>query len=489
MRHYHSTRNKQEKYTASQAIINGLADDGGLYICALNHQVDLDKIMNCSYQEKAYEIFKLFLDDFSEEEIKECISKAYTNTFASKNITPITYVKDDAILELFHGPTSAFKDVALQILPHFMQTAKKKQNIDQDIVILTATSGDTGKAAMEGFADVDGCKIFVFFPEKGVSVIQKKQMQTQRGNNVKAIGVEGNFDDCQRTVKEIFMDEDKPETVMFSSANSINIGRLIPQIVYYFEAYSQMINDHKIQLGDLVNFAVPTGNFGNILAGYIAKKIGLPIAKLICASNENNVLTDFIQTGIYDANREFMKTNSPSMDILISSNLERLLYYVSEDTDEVSSYMKQLKENHKYEIKDEYKQKIQSEFYSGMCDEETTCQVIRQCYEDNHYLMDTHTAVAYHVTQLFKEAHINDYPTVILSTASPYKFCEAVLGSLTSEISDSEFKRMYQLHSLTQVKIPEKLAELESLQELHKDVVKIKDMKTYVMKQLGDEYD
>ena len=383
---YHSTRNKQEKVSASQAILNGLASDGGLYVCELNHKIELEKLLNFSYQEKAYEIFKLFLQDFKDDEIKACIEKAYTNTFSDERITPLSYVQEDAICELFHGPTSAFKDVALQILPHFMQVAKKKQNIDKDIIILTATSGDTGKAAMEGFADVEGCQIFVYFPEKGVSVIQKKQMQTQRGNNVHAIGVLGNFDDCQRTVKEIFMDEHLPENVMFSSANSINIGRLLPQFVYYFEAYSQMVKDKKIKIGDKVNFAVPTGNFGNILAGYIAKKIGLPVGKLICASNENNILTDFIETGIYDANREFKKTNSPSMDILISSNLERLLYYLCEDDHQVFDYMNQLKTNKKYEVSQAIKQKIREQFYSGMCNELQTCECIRQCYEQTHYL-------------------------------------------------------------------------------------------------------
>lgn len=486
MKPYHSTRSNSNTIDASQAILNGLAYDGGLYVCPLNEKVNLKEMLSYSYQKKAETIFKLFLNDFNEEEIQKCIQNAYTGTFDVEMITPLVPVGDDAVLELFHGPTSAFKDVALQILPHFMQTAKKKQNIEQDIVILTATSGDTGKAAMEGFADVEGCKIFVYYPANGVSEVQKRQMQTQKGKNVGVVGVEGNFDDCQRTVKEIFMSEKSSNEVMYSSANSINIGRLIPQIVYYFEAYGQMLEKGMIQIDEPVNFSVPTGNFGNILAGYIAKQLGLPIAKLICASNENHVLTEFIQTGVYDANREFKKTNSPSMDILISSNLERLLYYMCQDCEQVADYMNQLSRNKTYEVSEAMKSSIQEIFYSGMCNEQETCEMIKACYEKYDYLMDTHTAVAYKVTQDFKNQKMNSYKTIVLSTASPYKFSEAVLESLCNHSSENEFERMKQLHEITGVKIPEKLAELSSLQPIHTNIVKIDEMKEYVKRKLGE---
>ncbi|MDO4813474.1 MAG: threonine synthase [Gemella sp.] len=486
---YESSRNKNLKINPSDAIIQGLSSEGGLFVLRNLGQdkVDLDNIVGKNYYQIAEQVLKLFLD-FTEEEVRDCVEKAYKGKFSTEEITPLVELKDAHVLELFHGPTSAFKDLGLSLLPQLTRTALKRSGEKDDILILTATSGDTGKAALEGFKDVDKVKIIVFYPNSGVSKVQERQMKTQEGKNVKVCAIEGNFDDAQSAIKEIFVDENfkadlAQQNVKLSSANSINIGRLIPQIVYYFKAYSDLVGGGKIKQGDKVNFVVPTGNFGNILAGYYAKKIGLPVNKLVCASNANNVLYDFLTEGVYDRERDFLKTISPSMDILISSNLERLLYYLTDgDNAYVASLMSDLKEKGKYQISDELLAKLKEEFTAGYATNEETAEIIKKVYEEEGYLLDTHTAVGYKVL-LEQES---DCPSVVLSTASPYKFTGSVYESLFGSTEADEFELLKDLHAKTGVKIPSNLEDLDKKAVLHNDCISKEEIAKYVAEKLGD---
>lgn len=435
--YYSSTRGKESHVTASQAILKGLADDGGLFMPDKIPSLDrpLREFASMSYQETAYEVMKLFLTDFTEEELKSCISRAYDSKFDTEEIAPLVKADGAYYLELFHGSTIAFKDMALSILPHLMTTAARKNQVKDTIVILTATSGDTGKAAMAGFADVEGTKIIVFYPKGGVSRVQELQMVTQKGSNTAVAAITGNFDDAQSGVKKIFGDREfaaelSASGYRLSSANSINIGRLVPQIVYYVYAYGGLLKNGEIQEGDPVNVVVPTGNFGNILAAYFAKEMGIPIAKLICASNENKVLFDFFCTGTYDRNREFVLTESPSMDILISSNLERLIYLISgRNADKNCELMEELRTKGSYGITEEMKAKL-SDFAAGYASAQEMKQAIRDTFENTGYVMDTHTAVAAAVYDAYKKDCGDQTKTVIASTASPYKFAKSVLDAI-----------------------------------------------------------
>ena len=486
---YSSTRNKNEKVTASQAILKGLANDGGLFvpdeIPALD--VSLDELAKMSYQETAYAVMKQFLTDFTEEELKNCIEKAYDSKFDTPQIAPLTNANGAYYLELFHGSTIAFKDMALSILPHLLTTSARKNNADNEIVILTATSGDTGKAAMAGFADVEGTKIIVFYPKNGVSAIQEKQMLTQKGNNTYVVGIHGNFDQAQTAVKQMFSNPALKEELnnagyQFSSANSINIGRLVPQIVYYVYAYAKLYANDVIAKDEKVNVVVPTGNFGNILAAYYAKNMGLPIGKLICASNENKVLFDFFATGEYDKNREFMLTNSPSMDILISSNLERLIYRIAgNDAEKNAELMKSLTENGKYEISEEMKANL-SDFYGNYTSEEETAQVIKEIYENTGYILDTHTAVAAGVHNKYKaETGDCDTKTIIASTASPFKFTRSVMNAIDETYGDWEdFALVDELSKLGNVEVPNAINEIRTAPILHDTVCEVDEMEKVV---------
>lgn len=472
---YTTTRNTNEEntLTSSQAILKGLGEDGGLYIPETIPTFSLEEIealKHLSYQEKAMAIFQKFLTDFSDEELIHCINGAYNlKSFSSEKVTPIhSLSKENHILELYHGPTCAFKDVALQILPYFLTTSAKKNEDDRTYVILVATSGDTGKAALEGFKDVPGTKVLVYYPNNGVSAIQKLQMATQEGDNVDVISVEGNFDDTQTGVKALFSNEALNEKLhennyTFSSANSINWGRLVPQIVYYFESYLALANNNAITMGQSINFCVPTGNFGNILAGYFAKEMGLPIKKLICAANSNDVLDDFIKTGTYDRNRPFHKTMSPSMDILISSNLERLLHLLSEgDGHLVKSLMKSLNDTGTYTVPDDLLEKIKETFWSDFCSEENTLLTINAIYEKHNYLMDTHTAVAQYVYETYKGATQDETPCVIVSTASPYKFNASVAKALMTDTDAiDEITLLNKVSDFTGMPIPKGLDGLD----------------------------
>lgn len=470
---YKSTRSNDVEVTASQAILKGLADDGGLFVPeslpAL--EADMDTLAGMSYQETAYEVMRQFLTDFTEEELKDCIAKAYDEKFDTKEIAPLVKKDEAYYLELFHGKTIAFKDMALSILPHLLTTSAKKNQVKNEIVILTATSGDTGKAALAGFADVPGTKIIVFYPKNGVSPIQEKQMVTQKGANTFVVGIHGNFDDAQTGVKKIFVNEEickklEENGMTFSSANSINWGRLLPQIVYYFSAYCDLLKAGTIkEEGDKINVVVPTGNFGNILAAYYAKKMGLPIHKLICASNSNNVLTEFLKTGVYNRNREFHATISPSMDILISSNLERLLFDVTgHDTEKVAGWMKELSETGRYQVDAETLAAIQEVFAADYCDDKTTEETIAEVYESTHYLCDTHTAVAVNAYEQYLKETKDDTPTVVVSTASPYKFTDSVLKAVSKQYDSDmdEFAKVQQLSKETGTEIPAPIAALES---------------------------
>ena len=487
---YESTRDINRKLNPSEAILQGLSEEGGLFVLRDlgKNKLDLEKLIGKSYYEVAEAVLRLFVD-FSDEEIKKCVEEAYRGKFSHENITPLVELEDGHILELFNGPTSAFKDVGLSLLPQLTKTALTKVEDENDILILTATSGDTGKAALEGFKDVDRTKIMVFYPNDGVSTVQKTQMQTQEGKNTKVCAIHGNFDDAQSGIKELFVDEEfKKEllskNIKLSSANSINIGRLIPQVVYYVVSYLDLVNSNKIKLNDKVNFVVPTGNFGNILAGYYAEQIGLPVNKLICASNNNNVLYDFLTTGVYDKNRDFLKTVSPSMDILISSNLERLLYYVSGcDNEYIAKLMKDLKETGRFEVTGDVLTKIKDKFQAGFADDEQTKETIKAIYEKDNYLLDTHTAVAYKV---LLENLDNEHASIVLSTASPYKFTESVYSSLFETQGEDEFTLMNKLHEQTKVVIPENLRDLDKKEIRHKDVINKEDMKKYILEKLGD---
>ena len=489
-----STRGDNEIVTSAVAINRGLAADGGLFVPQELPQLTLKEIMDLqalSYQERAVYILKQFLTDYAEEELRECVNLAYTKEKFADNPVPLVQVGENTgVLELWHGPTSAFKDMALQLLPHLLLHAKQKTGELHQIVILVATSGDTGKAALEGFADVPGTEIMVFYPSEGVSDIQKRQMTTQEGANVKVFGIEGNFDDAQRGVKEIFSNKILAKSLaekgfVFSSANSINWGRLVPQIVYYFSAYVDAVAAKKIKAGELMNFVVPTGNFGDILAGYYAKKMGLPVKRLLCASNSNNVLTDFINTGIYDKRREFFKTASPSMDILVSSNLERLLYHVSEeDSAKVAGYMEKLNKEGFYEIERAALRKVRSEFFGAWVDEFETSETISRVYDAYGYVLDPHTAVAWRALEKYRYLPDSDATyTVVLSTASPFKFANSVLSAIEKKevAAENPFDLLRALSEKTGLKVPAKMSALEAAPILHKDVVEASSMELTVI--------
>ena len=486
---YISTRNKEKIVSVSEAIIQGLADDGGLYTPqTLDQKVDLASTLKMSYLELAQYILSLFLSDFSHEQIQQCIQNAYQNSFENNEVAPLCKYNDGWLMELWHGPTSAFKDVALTLLPHLLTAAYQNQNENDLISILTATSGDTGKAAINGFADVKNTAITVLYPEIGVSDIQKRQMQTSLGKNVEVIAVKGNFDDCQRIVKEAMKDPVVLEAckhMKLSSANSINIGRLIPQIVYYFDSYAKLVNHGDIQLGDVVNFVVPSGNFGNILAGYLAKQLGLPIKKLVCASNSNNVLTDFIRTGTYNANRTFIPTISPSMDILVSSNLERLLFLLSNHNDVlINQYMASLKNDGHYTISDDLRQRLQESFAAYDCSEDECKKVIHDTFHKEHILIDPHTAVAVHACHAYKQESNDNTPCIVLSTASAYKFAKDVYTALTGNSCKDEFEAMNALHDYTSIAIPKNLACLKDMEICFTNTVKKEDALATIAKRL-----
>ena len=471
---YTSTRDKSIKVTASQAIAQGISEEGGLFVPCEMPQFSMDKInsmVKMSYIDRAKTVLKEFLTDFTEDELSYCVEGAYSaDKFSSAAIAPTVHIDGNKnILELWHGPTCAFKDMALQLLPYLMTVSAKKTAEGKTIVILVATSGDTGKAALEGFKDVDKTKILVFYPVDGVSPMQKLQMTTQEGENVSVCAINGNFDDAQSAVKSIFTNSEiknelAKKNMMFSSANSINWGRLVPQIVYYFSTYCDMISMNKINAGDEINVVVPTGNFGNILAGFYAKQMGLPIKMLICASNSNNVLTDFLKTGTYDKNRAFYTTTSPSMDILISSNLERLLYHMSGNNDSlVADLMKQLSENGKYTVSDELIGKIQNTFDAGFTSETDVDETIKNHFDKYNYLCDTHTAVAVKVYDEYAARTGDDIPTVIDSTASPYKFSKSVLSAISGGNTPQldEFSMVDELNRVTKAEVPAPLASLK----------------------------
>lgn len=472
---YKSTRDAEKTVTPSQAILKGLADDGGLFVPVSIPKlpVSLGELKEMTYQEIAYTVMKEFLTDFTEEELKNCIAKAYDSKFDTEEIAPLAKVEDAYYLELFHGATIAFKDMALSILPHLLTTSAKKNQVKNEIVILTATSGDTGKAAMAGFADVEGTRIIVFYPKNGVSKVQELQMRTQKGANVDVVAIHGNFDNAQSGVKQMFEDQELAKELadkgyQFSSANSINIGRLVPQVAYYVYAYTKLLANGEIKDGEKINVVVPTGNFGNILAAYYAKNLGVPIAKLICASNDNKVLYDFFQTGTYDKNREFVLTTSPSMDILISSNLERLIYLIcGEDSEKTKELMEELKTTGKYTITPEMKEKL-ADFAAGYSTEEQTAESIRKTYEKTGYVMDTHTAVASHVSDQYREQSKDTTKCVIASTASPYKFVKSVMSAIDAENANAdEFDLLPKLQEVSGVPMPQAIKDILDAKILH----------------------
>lgn len=494
---YNSTRNSTVKVSSAEAITQGISADGGLFVPESIPEISLDEIKavgDMNYADRAAFVFSKYLTDFTDAEIHYCTDNAYsTKNFETESIAEIAHLFDGTyMLELWHGPTCAFKDMALQILPYFLTTSAKKINLDKKIVILVATSGDTGKAALEGFRDVEGTSIMVFYPEDGVSPMQKRQMKTQEGSNVGVCALKGNFDDCQNGVKAIFTDEEVKKQLddkgmMFSSANSINWGRLVPQIVYYVSSYAELVKDGEIESGDKINIVVPTGNFGNILAAYYAKHMGVPVNKLICASNINNVLTDFINTGIYDRNRQFYATVSPSMDILISSNLERLLYLLTDRNDAlIKEWFGKLSTEGKYEVSDDIKAKIKEEFFAGCCDDVQTKNTIHEIYEKYSYTCDTHTAVAVKVYEDYKNATGDTTKTIIASTASPYKFSAAVLEAVQNEKSGlDEYDMIDKLAELSNMPVPSALADLRNKPERFSDTIDKADQKKYVLETLG----
>lgn len=489
---YQSTRDANNTVTASQAILQGLATDGGLFTPISYPQVELDftKLKDSSYQEVAKLILSAFLDDFTDQELNDCINNAYDSKFDTPEIAPLVKLNGQYNLELFHGATVAFKDMALSILPHLMTTAAKKHGLKNKIVILTATSGDTGKAAMAGFADVPGTEIIVFYPKDGVSKVQELQMTTQTGDNTHVVAIEGNFDDAQTNVKSMFNDAVLRERLaahklQFSSANSMNIGRLVPQIVYYVYAYAQLVKTGQIQAGEAVNFAVPTGNFGNILAAYYAKQIGLPVGKLICASNENNVLTDFFKTQVYDKKRSFKVTSSPSMDILVSSNLERLIFHLlGNSAEKTADLMKSLNQHGQYELTD-FDPAILELFAAEYATEVETAAEIKRVYEASDYIEDPHTAVASAVYQKYRTATGDETTTVIASTASPYKFPVVAVEAVTGQAGLSDFEALAKLHELSDVVVPPAVDGLENAQVRHKTTVAADQMQAAVESYLG----
>ena len=490
---YKSTRDAEKTVTASQAILKGLADDGGLFVPVSIPKlpVSLGELKEMTYQEIAYTVMKEFLTDFTEEELKSCIAKAYDSKFDTEEIAPLAKVENAYYLELFHGATIAFKDMALSILPHLLTTSAKKNQVKNEIVILTATSGDTGKAALAGFADVEGTKIIVFYPKNGVSRVQELQMVTQKGDNTSVVAIHGNFDNAQSGVKAMFENKELEKELneagyQFSSANSINIGRLVPQVVYYVYAYAKLLQNEEIAEDEEINVVVPTGNFGNILAAYYAKNMGIPIAKLICASNENKVLYDFFQTGTYDRNREFVLTTSPSMDILISSNLERLIYKISgEDARKDTDLMTELKTKGSYAITGEMKANL-ADFAAGYATEEQVAKTIHDIYEDTGYVMDTHTAVAATVYKAYKEDSKDDRKTVIASTASPYKFAGSVMSAIDPKYKgQDDFKLIEELQKVSGTELPNAIKEIMNAEIRHNTECDVDQMEQTVKNILG----
>ena len=494
---YTSTRNKNIKVSAAQAIAQGISEEGGLFVPCELPAFSIDKIgsmVDMTYIERAKTVLKEFLTDFTDEELDYCVNGAYAaDKFSSEKIAPVVNVNgNENILELWHGPTCAFKDMALQLLPYLMTVSAKKTADGKTIVILVATSGDTGKAALEGFKNVENTKILVFYPVDGVSPMQKLQMTTQEGDNVAVCAINGNFDDAQSAVKAIFTNDEikaqlAEKNMMFSSANSINWGRLVPQIVYYFSAYADLVEQGRISLGDEINVVVPTGNFGNILAAYYAKEMGLPIKKLVCASNSNNILTDFLKSGEYDKNRQFFTTTSPSMDILISSNLERLLYHMSGEDDKlVSGLMTSLSNDGRYVVSETLIKNIQAVFDAGFCDEQSVSETIHKYEKQFGYLCDTHTAVAVKVYENYVEQTGDDIVTVIDSTASPYKFSKSVLNAVNGEESTDldEFETVDELNKVTGADVPEPLKALKNKTVRFTDVCDKENMSQMVFKLL-----
>ena len=491
--YYKSTRNSNLKVTASEAILKGLAPDGGLFVPSELPKLDvtMSDLKGKTYQEIAYLVMKQFLTDFTEEELKNCIDKAYDSKFDTEEIAPLVKVDDTYYMELFHGATIAFKDMALSILPHLMTTSAKKNDVKNEIVILTATSGDTGKAALAGFADVEGTKIIVFYPKNGVSKVQELQMVTQRGENVNVVAIHGNFDNAQSGVKAMFEDTELAEELakkgyQFSSANSINIGRLVPQVVYYVNAYAKLLENEEIEDGEKINVVVPTGNFGNILAAYYAKQMGLPVHKLICASNDNKVLYDFFRTGTYDRKRDFILTTSPSMDILISSNLERLIYRIAGgDAKKCAELMQSLTAGGEYTITEDMKAQL-ADFYGNYCTEDETAKTIAEIFKDSHYVIDTHTAVAAGVYDKYVKDTNDTTPTVIASTASPYKFTRSVMEALGADTDGKDdFALADELSALSGVKLPQAVETIRTAPVLHNRVVDAPDMPKAVKDILG----
>ena len=491
---YASTRDAQERVTASQAILRGLANDGGLFVPTQIPALDvpMEELGKMSYQETAYEVMKRFLTDFTEEELKHCINSAYDSKFDTEEIAPLVEADGAYYRELFHGSTIAFKDMALSILPYLLTTAAKKNHVKNEIVILTATSGDTGKAALAGFADVPGTKIIVFYPKSGVSPIQEKQMVTQKGDNTYVIGIKGNFDDAQTGVKKMFSNKELAKVMndngfQFSSANSINIGRLVPQVVYYVKAYADLLKQGALKAGEPMNVVVPTGNFGNILASYYAKQMGIPIGKFVCASNKNKVLFDFFETGKYDRNREFYVTTSPSMDILISSNLERMIYRIAgNDAKQCAKFMAALTKDGEYVITDAMKAEL-SEFFGAFGSEEETAVKIKEVYDKEGYVMDTHTAVAAVAYDKYKAATGDDKtPTVIASTASPYKFTRSVMDAIDPAYdAEDDFELVDELNKVSKTAIPKAIEEIRTAPVLHDTVCETAAMEDEVKKILG----
>ncbi len=487
---YRSTRNKAIQANPKEAVLKGLADDGGLFVFD-----DIDKIqlplkdmIQMDYAQIAQCVLSALLFDFSEDEIKQCVKQAYDKQFDTDEITPVVFSGDDVICELFHGPTSAFKDVGLRMLPQLMSVSLKQQE-NAKVMILTATSGDTGKAALAGFQDVERVGITVFYPDHGVSEIQRLQMVTQQGNNTAAVAIKGNFDDAQSGVKRIFHNQEfqaafHKENILFSSANSINIGRLIPQVVYYFYTYKKLVENKRIAFGDCVDFCVPTGNFGNVLAGYYAKLMGLPVHRFLVAGNANHVLYDFLTTGIYDRNRPFHKTISPSMDILISSNLERLLYYASDkDADYVASLMDELATCGRYQVKDSIMAKIRAVFSAGFASDTDCAKAIQDKFKADGYVLDPHSACGYAVMKQRKD---NEHVCVLLATASPYKFCKSVYDALFTDENKDEFTVMEMLEQKTNTTAPQNLKQLREMEICHRDVIEISDMEAYVASKTGE---
>lgn len=486
---YRSTRGNGEAVNAAAAIIRGLASDGGLFVPTEIPHIDagfIESLVSVDYLSRAKKVLSLFLDDYTDGEIASCVEKAYGNhKFDTDEIAPIKSVADVTVLELWHGPTSAFKDMALQLLPQTMSVALGKTKKSHEVLILVATSGDTGKAALAGFADADQIKIMVFYPDGGVSQMQRLQMVTQQGKNVSVVAVRGNFDDAQSGVKKIFGDAEfneklGKENFRLSSANSINWGRLVPQIVYYFSAYADMISSGRIKNGDEINFTVPTGNFGNILAGFYAKMMGLPVGRFVCASNENNVLTDFIKSGKYDKNRKFYKTISPSMDILISSNLERLLYHISNDGEKVRGWMESLAKNGCYDCGENIKNKVAEYFWADYADDVKTSETIKEVFDSTGYVLDPHTAVAWHAAHAYMSSTNDARPMVVVSTASPYKFSASVLEALNERVDDDPFAALAALEARNSVPAPKGLASLRGARILHEDICDKDEMENKV---------